>query len=85
MRVCVCYGRSNKLVAQSCYKTTEQIKEAKYRSNQLVVVHDFNPSHWEEEAGESFFKFEDSLVYRADPEQSRLHRETLSQSPKCWD
>jgi hypothetical protein len=71
----------NKLVAQSCYKTTVQIKEAKYRSSQLVVVHAFNPSHWEAEEGESL-SLRPACPTECAPGLPGPHRETLSRKTK---
>jgi hypothetical protein len=47
----------------------------------LVVVHTFNPSTWEAEAG-GCLEFETSLATKRVPDQPEVHRETLSQKTK---
>jgi hypothetical protein len=42
-----------------------------------MVVHTFNPSTWEAEAGQ-ISEFEASLIYKVSPGQLGLYRETLS-------
>ena len=56
-----------------CFTANPSIKKDRFR--QEAVVHAYDPSTWEAEAGKSLSS---SLVYRVSSRKSGLHREIMT-------